>query len=340
MEKVMSGEGKKVCVTGASGYIASWIVKLLLQRGYVVNATVRSLNDPTKTDHLLALDGAEHRLHLFEANLVEEGSFDSAIHGCDGVFHTATPLKFNSENPEAEVIDPAVKGTLNVLASCAKSPSVKRVIFTSSTAAVSHTDTPLTNETVVDETWFSSPECCKGKIGECYLLSKTLAEDAAWKFAKENGIDMVSINPAAVIGPMLQPTTNITTFFFVFNLINGSETYSNATFGWVHVKDVAEAHIRAFEIPTANGRYILSETVAHFADLVKMLRELYPNSKLPNKCADDEPLDATYKLSNEKAKTLGIEFIPLKIALKETVECLKEKFNITTTVEGEWFLQQ
>ncbi|KAL2940743.1 putative anthocyanidin reductase [Bienertia sinuspersici] len=77
-----SKEEKKVCVTGASGYIASWIVKLLLDRGYTVNATVRSLNDPKKVDHLLTLDGAKERLHLFEANLLEEGSFDSAIHGC------------------------------------------------------------------------------------------------------------------------------------------------------------------------------------------------------------------------------------------------------------------
>lgn len=329
MEKVMSGEGKTVCVTGASGYIASWIVKLLLQRGYNVNATVRSLNDPTKTEHLLALDGAEKRLHLFEANLLDEGSFDAAIHGCDGVFHTATPLIFFSSNPEAEVIDPAVKGTLNVFASCAKAPSVKRVIFTSSTAAVVHTGIPLTNETVVDETWFSTPENCKGAKGECYCISKTLAEDAAWKFAKENGIDMVSVNPAAVIGPMLQPTMNVTTFYYVYNLINGSETYPNATFGWIHVKDVAEAHIRAFEIPSANGRYILSETVANFSELVKILHELYPSLKLPDKCEDDRPLEATYKISQDKAKTLGIEYIPLKAALKETVEDLMEKFKIT-----------
>lgn len=150
-----------VCVTGASGYIASWLVKLLLLRGYTVHATVRSLNDPKKTEHLLELDGAKDRLHLFEANLLEAGSFDSAIQGCEGVFHTASPVILDAPNPQADIIDPAVKGTLNVLASCAKVPTVKRVIYTSSVAAVLHNDKPVTNETVIDETWFSTPEGCE-----------------------------------------------------------------------------------------------------------------------------------------------------------------------------------
>ncbi|KMT14523.1 hypothetical protein BVRB_4g072940 isoform A [Beta vulgaris subsp. vulgaris] len=125
---------------------------------------------------------------------------------------------------------------------------------------------------------------------------------------------------------MLQPTMNITTFSIVFNLINGSETYRNASLGLVHVKDVAEAHIRALEIPSANGRYVLSESVMHNAVIVEILRELYPNLKLPNKCEDNLPLTPSYKISKEKAKTLGIDYIPSKVALKETVECLKEKF--------------
>lgn len=167
------GEGKKVCVTGASGYIASWIVKLLLDRGYTVNATVRCLNDPKKVDHLLALDGAKERLHLFNANLLEEGSFDSAIHGCDGVFHTASPVQLDTANPQAELIEPAVKGTLNVLASCARISTVKRVVLTSSIAAVLLTGRPLTAETIVDETWFSVPEVCETLQMKWYLLSKT-----------------------------------------------------------------------------------------------------------------------------------------------------------------------
>ncbi|XP_059665335.1 phenylacetaldehyde reductase-like [Cornus florida] len=320
----MSGAGKTVCVTGASGYIASWLVKLLLQRGYIVRASVRDLNDPKKTDHLRALDGAKERLQIFKANLLEEGSFDAMVDGCQGVFHTASPFYRGVTDPEAELIDPALKGTLNVLGSCARAQSVKRVILTSSIAAVAFNRRPRTPDVVVDETWFSDPEVCKeSKLW--YVLSKTLAEDAAWKFVKERGIDMVAINPAMVIGPLLQPTLN-TSAADILNLINGSQTYLNNAMGWVNVKDVAIAHIQAFEVPSANGRYCLVERVLHNSEIVKILRELFPALQLPEKCADENPFVPTYQVSKERAKTgLGIDFIPFEESIKETVESLKEK---------------
>ncbi|CAA2992236.1 cinnamoyl- reductase 1-like [Olea europaea subsp. europaea] len=277
----MSMATKTVCVTGASGYIASWIVKFLLQRGYTVKASIRDLNDPKKTEHLLALDGAKERLHLLKANLLEQGSFDAVVDGCEGVFHTASPFFHAVTDPQAELIDPALKGTLNVLESCAKTPSVKRVVLTSSIAAVAYNGKPRTPEVIVDETWWSNPEFCK-EMKQWYVLSKTLAEDAAWKFVKEKGLDMVTINPAMVIGPLLQPTLN-TSAAAVLNLIKSPEPYPNATFGWVNVKDVANAHILAFENPSANGRYCLVERVAHFSEIVQILRELYPSLPLPEK---------------------------------------------------------
>ncbi|KAK6144051.1 hypothetical protein DH2020_020871 [Rehmannia glutinosa] len=307
---------KTVCVTGASGYIASWLVKFLLQRGYTVKASVRDLNDPKKTQHLLALDGAKERLRLIKANLLEEGSFDEVVDGCDGVFHTASPFYSAAKDPQAELIDPALKGTLNVLGSCAKTPSVKRVVLTSSMAAVYFNGKPRTPDVVVDETWWSDPE-------SWYVLSKTLAEDAAWKFVKEKGIDMVSINPALVIGPLLQPTLN-TSSAAILNLINGAETYPNNTVGWINVKDVAYAHILAFENPSANGRYNLAERVAHYSEIVEILRQLYPTMQLPQKCADDKPFAPKFQVSKERAISLGVKFTPLEEGIKETVESLKE----------------
>ncbi|KAL5760420.1 hypothetical protein ACOSQ2_019258 [Xanthoceras sorbifolium] len=113
----------------------------------------------------------------------EEGSFDSAVDGCDGVFHTACSEYFSANDPKADIVDTAVKGTLNVLKSCAKASSIKRVIYTSSTAAVMCNKKPLTPDTVVDETWFLDPVVCE-ETKNWYALSKTLAEDATWNSQK------------------------------------------------------------------------------------------------------------------------------------------------------------
>uniref|UniRef100_A0A804KAE2 NAD-dependent epimerase/dehydratase domain-containing protein n=1 Tax=Musa acuminata subsp. malaccensis TaxID=214687 RepID=A0A804KAE2_MUSAM len=318
----MSGGGKVVCVTGASGFIASWLVKLLLQRGYTVRASVRDPADQKKTQHLRALEGATERLLLYKANLLEEGSFDAVVEGCDGVFHTASPLYLALTNPQAEIIEPAVKGTLNVLASCKKS-SVKKVVVTSSMAAVACNSKPRTPDVVVDETWFSSPEVCEQQK-KWYVLSKTLAEEAGWKFSKENGMDIATINPGMVMGPLLQSTLN-TSSAAILNLINGSSTFPNATYGWVNVQDVAMAHVLAFELPSASGRYCLVERVVHYSELLKIIHELYPSFQLPDKCADDKPFVPVYQVSKEKFKSLGLDYIPLETSIKETIESLKEK---------------
>ncbi|KAG2394534.1 Tetraketide alpha-pyrone reductase [Vigna angularis] len=124
----LGGAGQVVCVTGASGYIASWLIKFLLECGYTIKATVRDTNDPEKVDHLLSLDGANERLHIVKANLLEEGSFDSVVEGCHAMFHTASPFFNDAKDPQTELLDLAMKGTLNVLKSCVNSPTLKRVV--------------------------------------------------------------------------------------------------------------------------------------------------------------------------------------------------------------------
>ncbi|CAI0455043.1 unnamed protein product [Linum tenue] len=298
--KTRSGDGNVVAVTGASGFIASWLVKLLLQHGYTVKASVR---DP---------------------KLLEEGSFDSAIEGCSGVFHTASPVSFSAADPQAEIIDPAVKGTLNVLKSCAKSPSVKRVIVTSSTASIFYTGKPVNKDSVADETWFSDPEHCKD-LKIWYQLSKTLAEIAAWDFAKENGVDMVTIHPGLVIGPFLQPSLSFSVEV-ILNLVNGNKSSPLSHFSVVDVRDVAEAHIKAFETPSASGRYCLVESSVPLSQVLGILHKLYPTLPLSDKCGEVDIMNLPgFGVSKEKAEGLGIKFIPLEESLKDTVECLKEK---------------
>ncbi|GAY36944.1 hypothetical protein CUMW_025520, partial [Citrus unshiu] len=267
---------KVVCITGVSGFIASWLVNLLLQRAYIVKATVR---DPSQhTDHLRELDGAKERLLLLKANLLEEGSFDSAVDGCE--------VQKNS----ADIVETAVKGTLNVLRSCAKVHSIKRVVLTSSTAAMTQNGNPTTPDVVIDETWFSSSVFCK-ENKKWYPLAKTLAEEAAWKFARENGIDLVAINPGIVIGPFFHPILNFGADV-ILNLINGAQSFPSP-YRFVDIRDVAYAQIQALEVPTANGRYLLVGSVVQLYDILKFLHEHYPTLLVAGNCVQmiDNPPD-------------------------------------------------
>ncbi|KAH1090632.1 hypothetical protein J1N35_017889, partial [Gossypium stocksii] len=217
----------------------------------------------------------------------------------------------------AELLDLAMKETLNVLNSCANFSSIKRVVLTSSIAAITYNGKPQTPD-VVDES------CCRGlKMCLWHVAAKTMAEDASWRFSKEKGVDMIATNPGMVIGLLLQPKLN-NSAATVLSLIK-LQTFPNATFGWVNVKDVANAHIQAYGIPSASGRYCLVERVVHYSEVVKFLHQLYPSFQLPKKCADDKPYVPTYQVSKEKVRSFGIEFIPLDMSLKETVESLKEK---------------
>ncbi|KAM2065543.1 hypothetical protein ACFX16_028798 [Malus domestica] len=319
----MSGETKLVCVTGASGYIASWLVKLLLRRGYTVKATVRDPSDPKKTEHLLSLDGAKERLHLFKADILEEGAFDTVVDGCQGVFHTASPVQVSATDPQAEIVEPAVKGTLNVLKSCGKFPTVKRVVLTSSMASVMMSGKPLTSDVVFNETWYSDPLVCE-KNKQWYMLSKTLAEEAAWKYAKANGIDLVTMNPGFVIGPLLQPTFNLS-MEIIQTLITGTGTLPLSSYRFVDVRDVVSAHILAFEVPSASGRYCLVSNVTLASEVLRIIQELYPTLHLPEKCEVDSTSNPIYQVSTEKAKGLGVNFLPLEVSLRDTIESLKEK---------------
>ncbi|MCO5553392.1 hypothetical protein L7F22_006913 [Adiantum nelumboides] len=315
---------KVVCVTGASGFIASWVVKLLLERGYTVRASVRDPENVAKTAHLMALPKAKERLELFKADLLEEGSFDAAVAGCEAVFHTASPFFMSTDDPQKDLIEPAVKGTRNVLNACGKAKSIKRVVLTSSVAAVLYSPTRKT-EDVVDESFFSDPTYCQqNKLW--YQLSKTQAELEAWNLAKAHGLDLVTINPAMVVGPLLQPTLN-TSSGIILKLMNGSTSaYANIAPGWVHVKDVAAAHILAYEVAEASGRYICTESIIHYKRIVEMLSTLYPNAPLPVKCLDESsPPAPEYKMCTDKVKSLGLVYTPIKDALKECVESLIEQ---------------
>ena len=125
----------KALVTGANGYLAGWIIKSLISRGIHVHTTVRQLDDQKKYHHLLSLKNS-NQIKFFEANLLDRNSFKDAIQGCSIVFHTASPVALNAKNPMKDLLEPAKIGTANILHQVNQTTSVKKVILTSSTAAM------------------------------------------------------------------------------------------------------------------------------------------------------------------------------------------------------------
>ncbi|KAH8512782.1 hypothetical protein H0E87_006182 [Populus deltoides] len=271
----LSGQGQTICVTGAGGFIASWMVKLLLDKGYTVRGTARNPADP-KNSHLRELEGAEERLTLCKADLLDYESLKEAIQGCDGVFHTASPV---TDDPE-EMVEPAVNGTKNVIIAAAEA-KVRRVVFTSSIGAV-YMDPNKGPDVVIDESCWSDLEFCKN-TKNWYCYGKAVAEQAAWDMAKEKGVDLVVVNPVLVLGPLLQPTVNASIVHILKYLTGSAKTYANSVQAYVHVRDVALAHILVFETPSASGRYLCSESVLHRGEVVEILAKFFPEYPIPTK---------------------------------------------------------
>ncbi|KAF3778817.1 Cinnamoyl-CoA reductase 1 [Nymphaea thermarum] len=313
--------GQTVCVTGAGGFIASWLVKLLLEKGYTVKGTVRNPADP-KNSHLRDLEGAEERLILCRADLLDYESLLQAIQGCQGVFHTASPV---TDDPE-EMVEPAVRGAKNVIQAAAEA-GVRRVVFTSSIGAV-YMDPNRGPDVVVDENCWSDLDFCKN-TRNWYCYGKTVAEQTAWKEAEEKGVDLVVVNPVLVLGPLLQPTVNASTVHIMKYLTGAVKTYANSVQAYVHVKDVALAHILVFENPAASGRYLCAESVLHRGDVVAILAKLFPEYPIPTKCSDEvKPRAKPYKFTNQRLKELGLSFITTRQCFYETVKSLQDKGHL------------
>lgn len=257
-----------VLVTGASGFIASRIVEQLLARGHRVRGTVRSLAKEKELRPLRSLPSAAERLELVEAELLTPGAFDAAVAGVDAVLHTASPYVLDAKDPRRDLVDPAVNGTRNVLGACAKSPSVKRVVVTSSMAAI--TDEPESDHVLTEADWNEKSSLDRNP----YYYSKTLAERAAWELVETTkpGFDLVVINPFLVIGPSLSPGINTSNQLFVDLLKGTYPGVMNLTWGFVDVRDVADAHVRAIETPSPRGRYIVAGDTIAMRSVVELLQ--------------------------------------------------------------------
>nr|ASU87422.1 dihydroflavonol-4-reductase [Camellia sinensis] len=303
------GGGTTVCVTGASGFIGSWLVMRLLQRGYYVRATVRDPDNTDKVKHLLDLPNATTHLSLWKADLDEDGSFDDAIQGCHGVFHVATPMNFVFVmDPENEYIKPTVDGVLNVMRSCCKAKTVKRIIYTSTMATIEYQQKPPSQ---YDESIWTDVDFCRARkmFAWMYLVAKTEAEKAAWKFAEDNGPDLITVHPCSVIGPFITPYKPPCTSMALALITKNKAFYPMLTQGHaVHVDDVCNAHIYLFEHPQAKGRYICSSHSFTILDLASSLSKKYPEYNIQTKFEDIDESLKPIPCPSKKLLDLGFKF--------------------------------
>ncbi|XVE87871.1 hypothetical protein DITRI_Ditri19aG0023200 [Diplodiscus trichospermus] len=324
---------KKACVVGGTGFVASLLVKLLLEKGYSVKTTVRDPDNQKKISHLLALQKLGD-LKIFKADLTDEGAFDAPIAGCDLVFHVATPVNFASEDPENDMIKPAIQGVENVLKACANAKTVKRVVLTSSAAAVSINTLEGTGLVMTEKDWTDVEFLSSAKPPTWgYPASKTLAEKAAWKFAKENNIDLITVIPSLMTGPSLTPAVP-SSIGLATSLISGNEFLINALKGMqmlsgsisiTHVEDVCRAHIFLAEKESASGRYICCAVNSSVPELAKFVSTRYPDFKVPTDFGDF-PSKAKLIISSEKLIGEGFSFkYGIEEIYDQTVEYLKSK---------------
>ena len=334
---------KPVLVTGATGYLASWVVKQLLDDGLTVHGTVRNKAKTEKYQHLMDIAAkSKGKLEIFEADLLKESSFDTAMKNCELVIHTASPFQISGlKDPQKQLIEPALQGTGNVLNTVNRTDSVKRVVLTSSMAAIygDSIDCKDASYGILTEEIWNTTSSLKHQP---YSYSKTLAEKEAWKVAEaQQRWDLVVINPGFILGPSLDKNNSGVSNEFMSDLGNGKFKMGapEGTMGMVDVRDVAKAHILAGFTPKAKGRHITAGHNKSFFDIATILRKSYPDLPLPKKPLP-KPLawlvgpmfgltrsyvkknfNIDLKFDNSYVqKDLGLKFIPLEKTVNDHFE--------------------
>jgi dihydroflavonol-4-reductase len=282
----------KVLVSGANGFIASHTVAQLLAGGHNVVGTVRKPDD-LRNAHLRSLPGAEAQLELVSADLTSPVAFDDYT-DVDAILHMASPYIINVADPQRDLVDPAVNGTLAMLKAAARSPRVSRVVLTSSMAAI--TDEP-DGRVLTEADWNMSSSLTRNP----YYYSKTMAERAAWDFVEREkpGFQLVVINPFMVAGPSIGNEVATTNQTFVDIATGKYPAIMALNWGFVDVRDVATAHLRAMTAPQAQGRYICAAENRSMDEVVALLRQAGVDpAKLPKFKLDGSFGTALMKLAS------------------------------------------
>ena len=246
---------KKVLVTGASGFIAEHCIIELLKNGYSVKGSLRSMNREQEVRDAIKTGASDENLEFCKLDLLEDDGWEDAMWDCDYLMHVASPFVIEDPKDENELIKPAKEGTLRAL-NAAKKAGIKRVVLTSSVAAVnSHMMSGTSDHT----TWTD----INSKYVTPYQKSKTIAEKAAWDFYNNqdnsNKMELAVINPGGVMGPQLGNDLGGASTQIVSQLISGKFPMIPAlSFPFIDVRDVAILHLKAMTTPDADGKRFIA----------------------------------------------------------------------------------
>jgi dihydroflavonol-4-reductase len=311
-----------VCVTGASGYLATEIVAQLLESGrYNVHGTVRSLacHRLGRKHPLETLPGAAERLKLFEANLLDPGSFDHCFEGVRFLFHTASPFVTDGiTDAQAQLIDPAVNGTCHVLQS-AVAANVKRAVVTSSVGAIMGSFKEKSGFFNEDD-WNTSSSLSSDNGLDLYRLSKKLAEQAAWEISSQHGLELAAINPSFIIGPPRMPRRTGESLSFMRAFLDGGVPHRGDS-PIADIRDVARAHILAAELPAAAGKRFLISTpgAVRNAEVARLLAAKFPELGISD-LGEPAPVRRELFRSKNTGSILGLHVRPHRESVLDMAE--------------------
>ncbi|OCF42692.1 dihydrokaempferol 4-reductase [Kwoniella heveanensis CBS 569] len=340
--------GDLVLVTGASGFISSHTVQAFLERGYNVRGTVRSAEKGEYLKNLFKDEKKGEFEYVIVEDIAQDGAFDEAVKGVNGVAHMASPFHFNAVEP-SELFEPAIKGTVGVLESLKKNnPDVKRVVVTSSVASIMDSNVKPPH-TFTEKDWNTvSPKECeeqgKDASGQAkYRASKALAERAFWKFFDDNkpSFDGVAINPPLVLGPIIhqcdKPESLNTSVAVFYSWMKGEKTEKDLPAGgmnYVDVRDTALGHVLALTVPEAGGeRFITGNGPVSGNDYVLAIAKDFPDLKnVPKGNSDPEfkkklTAESIVHDGSKATKVLGLKYRSVDDTLRETGQSLRERFN-------------
>ncbi len=264
---------KKVLLTGISGFVGQHCAVELLEKGYAVRGSLRNLSKEQEVREGIAKSiDAKANLEFCELDLLNDIGWDKAMEGCDYVLHVASPFVIAEPKDENEMIKPAVEGTLRAL-KAAKKAGVKKLVLTSSTVAMAGDK----KKNHLTQTSWTNPKMDKVSV---YMKSKTLAEQAAWDFykneASENKMELTVVNPGPIYGPTLTGNLSGASMSMIKDIITGKmPMLPNSHYVMSDVRDIAKIHVAALENTMSNGKrfIVTSEKPYSFVGIASILKE-------------------------------------------------------------------